>query len=64
MTTFTDLNVPAKYGGDVDEIWNEAISAIKTKDNADELLKLAALIWALPGSISDALFHTIEQLIE
>ena len=63
LDVFLSLNVPENYDGDVDEIYNEGLIEIKN-DHAQNLMRYAPLIWAMPESLSDAVFHVLEQFVE
>ena len=64
LDVFMSLNVPENYDGDVDEIKAEGLAEIGSVRHGNDMLKYAELFWALPTSVSDALFHALEQLIE
>ena len=63
LNLFMSLNVPKDYCGDVDEIYSEGLIEIENDHYAQNMLKYAPLIWALPESVSDAVFHVLEQLV-
>jgi len=64
IDVFISLSVPEDYDGDVDEIYRQGLLDIQDGHCADGMLEYAPLIWALPESVSDAVFHVLEQLIE
>ena len=64
LDTFMSLNVPENYDGDVDEIYNQGLLDIQDGHHSGDMLEYAPLIWALPESLSDAVFHVLEQLTE
>ena len=64
IDTFLSLNVPVGYDGNIDEIHDEGLLEIEKGNCAEDMLEYAKLIWALPESVSDAIFHVLEQLIK
>ena len=64
LDVFLSLNVPENYAGDVDEIYKEGLLEIKNGNCAGDMLEYAPLIWAMPESLSDAVFHVLEQFTE
>ena len=64
IDVFISLLVPEDYDGDVDEIYREGILEIKNGNCADDMLEYAPLIWAMPDTLSDAVYHVLEQLLE
>jgi hypothetical protein len=58
------LNVPYGYDGNIEEIHDEGLLEIKNGNHAEDMLEYAKLIWAMPDTLSDAVYHVLEQLIE
>ena len=56
------LSVPENYGGDVDEIYKDGLLDIQNGHYAQDMTNYAPLIWALPTTVSGAVFHVLEQL--
>ena len=60
---FASLTVPCDYDGDVQEIHDEGLLEIENGNHAEDMLEYAKLIWAMPDTLSDAVYHVLEQLI-
>lgn len=63
LDVFISLNVPTDYAGDVDDIWNEGLLEIQKGECAQDMIEYAPFIWSLPATVSEALYHVLEQLI-
>lgn len=64
VDVFISLNVPRDYDGDIEEIHDEGLLEIENGNHAGDMLEYAKLIWAMPDTLSDAVYHVLEQLIE
>lgn len=64
LDAFMSLNVPENYSGDVDDIYKDGLLDIQNGHHSADILDYAPLIWAMPESLSDAVFHVLEQLVE
>ena len=63
IDVFISLLVPEDYDGDVDEIYRQGLLEIKSGNCAEDMLEYAPLIWAMPESVADAVYHVLEQLL-
>ena len=63
LDMFSSLIVPENYTGDVDEIYSEGLLEIKKGECAEDMLEYAPLLWAMPDTLSDAVYHVLEQLL-
>ena len=64
VESFISLLVPKDYDGDVDEIYRQGLLEIKSGNCAEDMLEYAKLIWAMPSTLSDAVYHVLDQLLE
>lgn len=64
MNVFCAINVPERSAGDVDEIWREGIEDIKSGDHVEDMMIYAPMIWAMPPSLADSVYNTLDQMIE
>ena len=64
IDVFISLNVPKDYDGNVDDIHDEGLLEIELGNHAEDMLEYAKLIWAIPDTLSDAVYHVLEQLLE
>ena len=64
IDVFISLNVPKNYGGDVHELFSEGLDEIENGNCPADMLEYAKLIWAMPETLSDAVSHVLEQLLE
>jgi hypothetical protein len=64
LHTFLSLDVPRDYTGDVGEIKAEGLIEIARGTHAADMLEYAAMLWLLPRSVFESLFHSIEQLLD
>ena len=64
IDAFLSLSIPKDYDGDIDEIHDKGLLEIESGNHAEDMLEYAKLIWALPESVSDAVFHVLEQIVE
>ena len=64
IDAFLSLSVPKDYDGDVHELCDRGLLEIESGNYAEDMLEYAKLIWALPESVSDAVFHVLEQMVE
>ena len=60
IDVFISLLVPKDYVGDVYEIYRQGLLEIKRGNCADDMLEYAPLIWALPETVADAVYHVLE----
>ena len=63
LDVFISLNVPTDYDGDVDEIWNEGLLEIQNGECAQDMIEYAPFVWSLPATVSEAVYHVLEQLL-
>ena len=64
LDVFISLNVPTGWDGDVDEIWNEGLLEIQKGECARDMIEYAPFIWSLPATVSEALYHVLEQMYD
>lgn len=64
LETFMSLNVPEDFKGDVEDIYSEGLEEIRSSEHSGDMLEYVPLIWHLSTTVSDALFHSFEQLVE
>ena len=64
LDVFISLNVPTGWDGDVDEIWNEGLLEIQNGECAQDMIEYASFVWSLPATVSEAVYHVLEQLYD